>query len=158
MSSPSTTSSPSWPSPDATRASFEPPKFRDDVRSLEDLKIGMELEGVVTNVTAFGAFVDVGVHQDGLVHVSKLSESSSKIASEVVKVGPDSRAGARGRFQRKRISLSARKDDAQDPRPVRKLRKLRRRASGPARGPELLEPQSPHPKQRPSAKTRDVCQ
>src|SRR5262249_26241641 len=56
------------------RASFAPPQFRDDVRGLEDLKPGMELEGVVTNVTAFGAFVDVGVHQDGLVHVSQLAD------------------------------------------------------------------------------------
>ena len=54
------------------RADFEPPKFRDDVEKLEDLQVGMVLEGVVTNVTAFGAFVDVGVHQDGLVHVSQL--------------------------------------------------------------------------------------
>jgi uncharacterized protein len=53
---------------------FEPPKFRDDVRTMDDLKPGMALEGVVTNVTAFGAFVDIGVHQDGLVHVSQLSD------------------------------------------------------------------------------------
>jgi uncharacterized protein len=56
------------------RADFEAPKFRDDVRSLNDLKPGMALEGMVTNVTAFGAFVDIGVHQDGLVHVSQLSD------------------------------------------------------------------------------------
>src|SRR5262249_33711709 len=56
------------------RDAFEPPKFRDDVRKLEDLQPGMVLEGVVTNVTAFGAFVDVGVHQDGLVHVSQLAD------------------------------------------------------------------------------------
>src|SRR5262249_24020965 len=54
------------------RAEFSPPKFRDDVTSMEDLKVGMVLEGVVTNVTAFGAFVDIGVHNDGLVHVSQL--------------------------------------------------------------------------------------
>jgi protein Tex len=69
------------------RDQFQPPKFRDDVRSLEDLKPGMVLEGVVTNVTAFGAFVDVGVHQDGLVHVSQLSDRFVKDPSEVVKVG-----------------------------------------------------------------------
>ncbi|HLL25071.1 MAG TPA: Tex family protein, partial [Kofleriaceae bacterium] len=51
------------------RAEFEPPNFRDDVTSMEDLKPGMVLEGIVTNVTAFGAFVDIGVHNDGLVHV-----------------------------------------------------------------------------------------
>jgi uncharacterized protein len=69
------------------REQFQPPKFRDDVRTLEDLKPGMALEGVVTNVTAFGAFVDVGVHQDGLVHISQLSDRFVKDASEVVKVG-----------------------------------------------------------------------
>jgi len=69
------------------REEFQPPKFRDDVRTLEDLKPGMALEGVVTNVTAFGAFVDVGVHQDGLVHVSQLSDRFIKDPSEVVKVG-----------------------------------------------------------------------
>jgi uncharacterized protein len=69
------------------RSTFEPPKFRDDVTTMEDLKPGMELEGVVTNVTAFGAFVDVGVHQDGLVHVSKLADRFIKDPSEVVKVG-----------------------------------------------------------------------
>jgi protein Tex len=69
------------------REEFQPPKFRDDVRTLEDLKPGMALEGVVTNVTAFGAFVDVGVHQDGLVHISQLSDRFVKDPSEVVKVG-----------------------------------------------------------------------
>lgn len=69
------------------REEFQPPKFRDDVRTLEDLKPGMALEGVVTNVTAFGAFVDVGVHQDGLVHVSQLADRFVKDPSEVVKVG-----------------------------------------------------------------------
>ena len=69
------------------RQEFQPPNFREDVRTLEDLKPGMALEGVVTNVTAFGAFVDVGVHQDGLVHVSQLSDRFVKDPSEVVKVG-----------------------------------------------------------------------
>ncbi len=69
------------------RERFQPPQFRDDVRTLEDLKVDMVLEGVVTNVTAFGAFVDVGVHQDGLVHVSQLADRFVKDPSEVVKVG-----------------------------------------------------------------------
>jgi uncharacterized protein len=94
------------------RASFEPPKFRDDVRTMNDLKIGMELEGVVTNVTAFGAFVDVGVHQDGLVHVSKLSDRFVKDPSQVVKVGDKLQVRVMEvDLERKRISLSARKDD-----------------------------------------------
>jgi len=69
------------------RDAFVPPKFRDDVRTMEDLKVGMELEGVVTNVTAFGAFVDVGVHQDGLVHVSQLADRFVKDPQLEVKVG-----------------------------------------------------------------------
>jgi protein Tex len=69
------------------RDKFVAPKWRDDVKELADLKPGMTLEGVVTNVTRFGAFVDVGVHQDGLVHVSELSNRFVKDASEIVKVG-----------------------------------------------------------------------
>ena len=69
------------------REKFVAPKWRDDVKEIADLKPGMTLEGVVTNVTRFGAFVDVGVHQDGLVHVSELANRFVKDASEVVKVG-----------------------------------------------------------------------
>jgi uncharacterized protein len=90
------------------RASFAPPRFRDDVQKLEDLKEGMQLEGVVTNVTAFGAFVDIGVHQDGLVHVSQLADRFVKSPSDVVKVGD--RLNVRVLtvdLARRRISLSA---------------------------------------------------
>jgi uncharacterized protein len=69
------------------RAQFVAPKWSDAVREIADLKPGMTLEGVVTNVTRFGAFVDIGVHQDGLVHVSELAHRFVKEASEVVKVG-----------------------------------------------------------------------
>jgi protein Tex len=69
------------------RGSFEPPKFREDVQKLEDLRAGMQLEGVITNVTAFGAFVDIGVHQDGLVHVSQLANKFVKDPHAVVRVG-----------------------------------------------------------------------
>jgi uncharacterized protein len=69
------------------REKFAAPKWRDDVKELADLKPGMTLEGVVTNVTRFGAFVDIGVHQDGLVHVSELAHRFVKEASDVVKVG-----------------------------------------------------------------------
>ncbi len=94
------------------RSSFEPPKFRDDVRAIEDLKPGMSLEGVITNVTAFGAFVDVGVHQDGLVHVSRLSDRFIKDPSEVAHVGDRIQVRVlEVDLARKRISLSARKDD-----------------------------------------------
>jgi uncharacterized protein len=93
------------------RATFEPPKFRDDVRDMNDLTPGMELEGIVTNVTAFGAFVDIGVHQDGLVHVSQLSDRFIKEPSEVAKVGDKIRVKVlEVDLVRKRIALSARKD------------------------------------------------
>jgi uncharacterized protein len=90
------------------RESFEAPSFRDDVRTLEDVKAGMQLEGVVTNVTAFGAFVDVGVHQDGLVHVSQLSDRFVKDPHAVVRVGDRLKVRVISvDLARKRISLSA---------------------------------------------------
>ena len=69
------------------RDKFVAPSFRDNVKEIGDLQVGMTLEGVVTNVTKFGAFVDVGVHQDGLVHISELSDRYIKEPSEAVKVG-----------------------------------------------------------------------
>jgi uncharacterized protein len=69
------------------RATFEKPAFREDVTEFEHVKEGMVLEGIVTNVTAFGAFVDIGVHQDGLVHVSELSNRFIKDPAEAVKTG-----------------------------------------------------------------------
>ncbi|MEQ1861207.1 MAG: Tex family protein [Chthoniobacteraceae bacterium] len=69
------------------RQQFEAFSFADGVEKPEDLKPGMKLPGIVTNVAAFGAFVDVGVHQDGLVHVSQLSDQFVKAAADVVKVG-----------------------------------------------------------------------
>lgn len=68
------------------RKQFELFKFQEGVEKPEDLKVGMKLPGIVTNVAAFGAFVDIGVHQDGLVHVSQLSDNFVRDASEVVKV------------------------------------------------------------------------
>ncbi|HEY0258201.1 MAG TPA: Tex family protein [Candidatus Methylacidiphilales bacterium] len=68
------------------RQQFEVFSFQSGVEKMEDLKPGMKLPGIVTNVTAFGAFVDIGVHQDGLVHVSQLSDQFVKDPSEVVKV------------------------------------------------------------------------
>ncbi|MFT3921412.1 MAG: Tex family protein [Myxococcales bacterium] len=95
------------------RADFEPPKFREDVEKLEDLQVGMALEGVVTNVTAFGAFVDVGVHQDGLVHVSQIADRFVKDPAEVVKVGDKIRVKVlEVDLARKRISLTARSGEA----------------------------------------------
>jgi protein Tex len=69
------------------RDSFTAPAFKEGVNEMSDIQPGMTLEGVVTNVTKFGAFVDVGVHQDGLVHISELSNRFIKEPAEVVKVG-----------------------------------------------------------------------
>jgi uncharacterized protein len=91
------------------RAEFERPAFRDDVTELSHLQQGMILEGVVTNVAAFGAFVDVGVHQDGLVHVSQLADRFVKDPNEVVQVGQKVKVRVLDvDLERKRISLSMR--------------------------------------------------
>jgi uncharacterized protein len=69
------------------RSEFRYATFREDVTELADLTVGMELEGVVTNVANFGAFVDIGVHQDGLVHISQLADRFVSDPNQVVKVG-----------------------------------------------------------------------
>ena len=90
------------------RQTFEPPKFREDVTKIEDVREGMKLEGIVTNVTAFGAFVDIGVHQDGLVHLSELSDSYVSDPASVVKAGDRLQVTVIGVDRaRGRISLSA---------------------------------------------------
>ena len=90
------------------RKVFEPPKFREDVTKIEDVKEGMRLEGVVTNVTAFGAFVDIGVHQDGLIHLSELSDNYVSDPASVVKAGDRLQVTVIGVDRaRQRIALSA---------------------------------------------------
>ncbi len=90
------------------RAQFEKPCYRDDICTLADLKPGMKLEGIVTNVTAFGAFVDLGVHQDALVHISELTDRYIKDPSEVVKTGDKIKVEVLSvDVERKRIALTA---------------------------------------------------
>jgi uncharacterized protein len=89
------------------RAGFEAPAFRDDVTEPKDLREGMELEGVVTNIVAFGAFVDVGVHQDGLVHVSQLADRYVSDPNQVVTVGQRVKVRVMSvDLQRNRIALT----------------------------------------------------
>ncbi len=89
------------------RDQFVAPKFQANIKQIADLTPGMVLEGVVTNVTNFGAFVDVGVHQDGLVHVSELSTRYIKDPNEAVKVGQVVRAQVLSADPKaKRIALS----------------------------------------------------
>jgi uncharacterized protein len=105
------------------RAEFSPPKFRDDVTTLDHLKPGMVLEGVITNVTAFGAFVDIGVHHDGLIHVSQLSDKFVKDPTEVAKAGQKIQVRVlEVDMARKRIALSARAEQAKRERPARDTR------------------------------------
>jgi uncharacterized protein len=95
------------------RETFKNPEFREDVTEISHVKAGMVLEGVVTNVTAFGAFVDIGVHQDGLVHVSELSDRYVSDPSDVVKAGDRIKVRVLSvDLQRKRISLSAKTQTA----------------------------------------------
>ncbi|MDV7271307.1 Tex family protein [Thioclava sp. A2] len=98
------------------RPSFKTASFTDGVETISDLKPGMMLEGTVTNVAAFGAFVDIGVHQDGLVHVSQLADRFVKDPHEVVKAGDIVKVRVTEvDIPRKRIGLSMRKDGATAP-------------------------------------------
>jgi len=102
------------------RPAFKTAEFKEGVETLDDLKPGMVLEGVVTNVAAFGAFVDVGVHQDGLVHVSAMSKSFVKDPRSVVKPGDIVRVKVMDVDKaRKRIGLSLRLDDEAGSQPAR---------------------------------------
>jgi uncharacterized protein len=93
------------------RPSFVTASFRDGIEEITDLKPGMLLEGTVTNVAAFGAFVDIGVHQDGLVHVSQLADRFVKDPHEVVKTGQVVKVRVvEVDVPRKRIGLTMRKD------------------------------------------------
>jgi len=89
------------------RDSLPPPELREDILDLNDLKEGMILKGTVRNVIDFGAFVDIGVHQDGLVHISQLSDKFVKHPSEIVSVGDVVSVKVIGvDLQKKKISLS----------------------------------------------------
>ncbi|HEV2507163.1 MAG TPA: Tex family protein [Mesorhizobium sp.] len=103
------------------RPGFKTATFADGVDDIKDLKPGMLLEGTVTNVAAFGAFVDIGVHQDGLVHVSQLADRFVKDAHEVVKAGDIVKVRVVDvDIPRKRIGLTMRRDgDGGSARPAR---------------------------------------
>jgi protein Tex len=123
------------------RPEFRTASFADGVNELTDLKPGMVLEGTVTNVAAFGAFVDIGVHQDGLVHVSQLADRFIKNPHEVVKAGDIVKVRVVDvDLPRKRIALSMRSDDGAV-RPVA--------GSGERRAPQRRDTRPP--KQSPAA-------
>lgn len=98
------------------RQQFQTAAFRDDIREIGDLQEGMLLQGVVTNVTAFGAFVDIGVHQDGLVHVSHLANRFIKDPNDAVQVGQIVKVKVLSLDPvRKRIALSIKEADPAAP-------------------------------------------
>ncbi|MEN5264413.1 Tex family protein [Stenotrophomonas sp. TWI587] len=98
------------------RPEFKAARFADGVEELKDLKVGMILEGVVSNVAAFGAFVDIGVHQDGLIHISALSDTYVKDPRDVVKAGDIVKVKVlEVDVARKRIALTRRLDDTPAP-------------------------------------------
>lgn len=120
------------------RDEFQAPNFRDDLKTIADLHEGMELEGVITNVTHFGAFVDVGVHQDGLVHISQLAEGYVSDPSKVVKVGQQLKVYVINvDIERQRITLSA-KSASQGSAPSNPTKKK----------PQQSKPRSAKPKTR----------
>jgi uncharacterized protein len=82
-------------------------KFDENVKTIDDLKVGMELNGIVTNITQFGVFVDIGIHENGLIHISELSDHYVSSPSEVVKLNEHVKVKVINvETDRKRISLS----------------------------------------------------
>lgn len=119
------------------RPTFKTATFTDGVEDIKDLKVGMSLEGTVTNVAAFGAFVDIGVHQDGLVHVSQLADRFVKDPHEVVKAGDVVRVRVTEvDVPRKRIGLTMRKDGGGEKAPRQDDKKPQR-----SNGPRSAAPQ-----------------
>ncbi len=118
------------------RPEFKAAQFADGVEDIKDLREGMILEGVVSNVAAFGAFVDIGVHQDGLVHISALSDRYVKDPREVVKAGDIVKVKVlEVDVARKRIALTRRLDDTPAPRGERQdARRGERDGHGQSRG------------------------
>lgn len=93
------------------REKFEAFSFQDDINAVEDLETGMTLPGIVTNITNFGAFVDIGVHQDGLVHISNMADKYVKNPADVVSVHQKVMVTViEVDIGRKRISLSMKSD------------------------------------------------
>ncbi len=128
------------------RPEFKSATFKDGIDSIKDLEPGLTLEGVITNVTNFGAFVDIGVHQDGLVHISALSHQYVKDPHGVVKTGDVVKVKVMEvDAQRKRIGLSMRLDDEIQPRSPsdRKTEGKSSRQSNSHRGANSSQPRKP---------------
>ena len=125
------------------RPSFATATFAEGVEDIKDLRPGMALEGTVTNVAAFGAFVDIGVHQDGLVHISQLADRFVKDPNEVVKVGDVVKVRVTEvDVARKRIGLTMRRDGGASARDAQAERGPK---AAPAQGPKSAGPAGDHP-------------
>jgi uncharacterized protein len=119
------------------RKTFKVPRFRADVKEMSDLKPGMALEGTVTNVTNFGAFVDIGVRQDGLVHLSQMSNRFIRDPREAVKVGDVVQVKVISvELETKRIGLSMKALLPPAQRRRKKPQRGKPRSAAPARQPE----------------------
>lgn len=128
------------------RPEFKTATFKEGVDTLQDLRPGMTLEGVVSNVAAFGAFVDIGVHQDGLVHVSALSNSFVSDPREVVKAGDIVKVKVlEVDVQRKRISLTMRLQDEAPAANTKKSDAPKNQARQPQKGQKPRAAKSPQP-------------
>jgi uncharacterized protein len=120
------------------RPEFKSVRFKDGIEKITDIKPGMTLDGVVTNVANFGAFVDIGVHQDGLVHISHLSDSFVKDPRDVVKTGDMVKVKVLEiDVARKRIALTMKKE-APEPRSERNQTKPANKAKPQAPAQNLM--------------------
>lgn len=120
------------------RPEFRTARFSEGVEKISDLHEGMQLEGVITNVTNFGAFVDIGVHQDGLVHISQLANRFVKDPHDLVKAGEIVKVRVLEVDQaRKRIALSMKDPSAAPARPEKPSRTDAKRKSAPAKGNQM---------------------
>ncbi len=128
------------------RAQFEAVQFLEGVNEITDLKTGMKLPGVVTNITKFGAFVDVGVHQDGLVHISHLSNSFVSDPSQIVKLGQKVQVTVlEVDIPRKRVSLSMKGDESQLKHSDRRKKRINKENSGRTNRPNTAGGKAPTP-------------
>ncbi len=124
------------------RPEFKMVRYKDGIETMKDLKPNLELEGVITNVTAFGAFVDIGVHQDGLVHLSNMANEFIKDPAEVVKAGDIVRVWVMDvDIQRKRIGLSMIGPQTGSSKPMSKPKKPQNQRSHNSKSQRQAQPQ-----------------
>jgi len=136
------------------RPEFKAARFAEGIEQLADLHEGMIVEGVISNVTAFGAFVDIGVHHDGLVHISALADRFVKDPRDVVKAGDIVKVKiVEVDAARKRIALSMRLHDTPAPSKPKEIKKKeKKKETSPARPPRAHKPSPPIRKSRPEKK------